>query len=73
MGPTEEALREKFFPALVVGEEIILDTPWKEESAKQEFVIEGVTLNFVSSSWYLEAYLGPRDQFEEWVKPQVEA
>ena len=51
----------------------ILDTPRKEESAKQEFVIEGVTLNFVSSSWYLEAYLGPRDQFEAWVKPQVEA
>ena len=30
-------------------------------------------LNFVSGSRYLGAYLGPRDQLEAWVKPQVEA
>ena len=30
-------------------------------------------MNFVSGSRYLEAYLGPWDQLEVWVKPQVEA
>ena len=52
---------------------VISDTPGQEEAAKHEFAIEGLTLNFVSSSRYLGAYLGPRDQLEAWVKPQVEA
>ena len=30
-------------------------------------------MNFVSGSRYLGAYLGPQDQLEAWVKPQVEA
>ena len=30
-------------------------------------------MNFISGSRYLGAYLGPRDQLEAWVKPQVEA
>ena len=51
----------------------ILDTPVQEGAAKREFAIEGLTLNFVSGSWYLGAYLGPWDQLEEWVKHQVEA
>ena len=52
---------------------LILDTPGQEEAAKREFAIEGLTLNFVSVSRYLGAYLGPQDQLEFWVKPQVEA
>ena len=40
---------------------------------KREFAVEGLTLNFGSGSWYLGAYLGPRDQLKAWVKPQVEA
>ena len=40
----------------------ISDTPWQEEVAKREFVMEGIDLNFVSGSRYLGAYLGPRDQ-----------
>ena len=51
----------------------ISDTPGQEEMAKKEFSVEGVTLNFVSGSRYLGAYLGPRDQLEAWMKPQVEA
>ena len=51
----------------------ILDTPGQEEVAKTEFVMEGLDLNFVGGSRYLGAYLGPRDQLEVWVKPQVEA
>ena len=51
----------------------ILDTPGQEEVAKREFMIEGLTLNFVSGSRYLGAYLGPRDQLDAWIKPQVEA
>ena len=30
-------------------------------------------LNFISSSRYLGAYLGPQAELEAWVKPQVEA
>ena len=30
-------------------------------------------MNFVSGSRYLGAYLGPQEQLEAWVKPQVEA
>ena len=35
--------------------------------------MEGSTLNFVSGSWYLGAYLGPQAELEALVKPQVEA
>ena len=38
----------------------ILDTPGQEEAAKQDFALEGLTLNFVSGSRYLGAYLGPQ-------------
>ena len=30
-------------------------------------------MNFVSVSRYLGAYLGPQEELEMWVKPQVEA
>ena len=42
----------------------ILDNPGQEEAAKRDFAKEGLVLNFVSGSWYLVAYLGPRDQLE---------
>ena len=51
----------------------ISDTPGQEAGAKREFAVEGLTLNFVSSSRYLGAYLGPQAELEAWVKPQVEA
>ena len=35
--------------------------------------MEGLTLNFVSGSRYLGAYLGPQAELEAWVKLQVEA
>ena len=35
--------------------------------------MEGLDLNFVSGSRYLGEYLGPRDQVEVWVKPQLES
>ena len=38
----------------------ILDTPKQEEAAKQKFAVNGLTLNFVSGSIYLGAYLGPQ-------------
>ena len=50
----------------------ILDTPEQEEAANREFAVEGLTLNFVSVSRYLGAYLGPQAELEEWVKSQVE-
>ena len=51
----------------------ISDTPGQEEAAKREFAVEGIDLNFVSGSRYLGVYLGPWDQLEAWVKPQVKA
>ena len=51
----------------------ISDTPGQEEAANREFTMEGLELKFLSGSRYLREYLGPRDQLEAWVKPQVEA
>ena len=51
----------------------ISDNPSQEEAEKREFAKEGLVLNFISGSWYLGEYLGPRDHLEAWVKPQVEA
>ena len=51
----------------------ISDTPGQEEAEKREFSVEGLTLNFVSGSQYLGAYLIPQEELEVWVKPQVEA
>ena len=36
----------------------ISDTPGQEAAAKRDFLAEGLTLNFVSGSRYLGAYLG---------------
>ena len=41
--------------------------------ARREFAPEGLDLNFVSGSRYLEAYMGPEGELAAWVKPQVEA
>ena len=51
----------------------ILDTQGQEDTEKIEFSVEVLTLNFVSGSRYLGAYLGPLKELEAWVKPQVEA
>ena len=51
----------------------ISDTLGQEEAAKREFAMERLTLNFISGSWYLRAYLGLQKELEAWVKPQVEA
>ena len=51
----------------------IFHIPGQEEAAKREFAVEGLTLNSVSVSRYIGAYLGPQAELEAWVKPQVEA
>ena len=51
----------------------ISDIPEQEAAAKREFLAEGLTLNYVSGSRYLGAYLGPQAELEAWVKPQAEA
>ena len=40
---------------------------------RREFVAEEILINFFSGSRYLGAYLGPYEELEAWVKPQVEA
>ena len=40
---------------------------WVEEDGGSE----GLILNFDSGSWYLGAYLGPRDQLEAVEAPQT--
>ena len=51
----------------------ISDTPGQEEAEKMGFSFEGLTLNFVSGSRYIGAYLGLQEKLEVWVKPLVEA
>ena len=51
----------------------ILETPGQEEVSRREFAMEGLVLNIVLGSRYLGAYLGPQEELEAWVKPQVEA
>ena len=52
---------------------LIFDTPGQQEAARIKFAAEGLLLNFVGGSWYLGSYMGPQEEFIEWVKPQVEA
>ena len=52
---------------------LISDTPGQEEETWKEFAAEGLVLKFVSGSRYLGAYLVTQEEFEVWVKPQVEA
>ena len=40
----------------------ISDNPGQESGSKREFAAEGLTLNFVSGSRYLGAYLGPHKE-----------
>ena len=51
----------------------ISDTLGQEETTKREFAAEGLTVNFVSGSQYLGAYLVLLKELEAWLKPQVEA
>ena len=51
----------------------IADFMEQEEAAKRKFVAEGLEINFVGGRWYLGAYLGPQEELEAWVKPQVTA
>ena len=51
----------------------ISDTSGQEEAARREFAAEVLVLNFVSVRRYLGDYLGPQEELEAWVKPQVEA
>ena len=51
----------------------ISDTTDQDEAANQEFVKEGLCLNFIRRSWYLGAYLGPQEELEARVKPQVDS
>ena len=51
----------------------VLDTPGQEEAAEREFAVEVLTLNFVTGSRYLGAYLDLLKELEACVKHQVEA
>ena len=51
----------------------ISDIPGQEEAEKQEFDLEVLTLNVLSSSWFLGAYLCQQKDLEAWIKPQLEA
>ena len=50
----------------------IADIPAKKEAARQEFERARINLNYVDGSRYMGAYLGPREDIEEWVRPKVE-
>ena len=39
---------------------------------RRDFEVEGHMIKFVSGSWYLGAFVGPQEDTEAWVAPQVE-
>ena len=45
----------------------------EKEAAEKESDQSGLSLNYVYGSRYLGAYLGTREELEEWVRPKVEA
>ena len=51
----------------------IADNPEEKEAAKREFEREGLNLKNIDGSCYLEEYLSPREELEEWVRTKVEA
>ena len=51
----------------------IENNPEKKEAARRDFKRAGLHLNYVDGSIYLGDYLGPREELEEWVRPEVEA
>ena len=42
-----------------------------EETAKQSFELEGLRFNVVLEIQYLGAYIGPAEERDAWVRPQV--
>ena len=50
----------------------IVDNPEEKEAEKREFERAGLNLNYVDGGRYLGAYLGPREDLEEWVRTKVE-
>ena len=51
-----------YFPNLAKSL-FILDIPRQEKEAKRDFAVEGLPLNCISGSRYLETYLGPQKKF----------
>ena len=51
----------------------IAEKPEDKETVRQKFKRAGLNINYVDGSRYLRAYLGPREELEEWVRPNVEA
>ena len=51
----------------------ITDNPEEKEAAIREFRLAGLNINYIDDSRYLGAYLGHREELEEWVRPKVEA
>ena len=50
----------------------ICDSTTQEGAAQREFKGEGLTINFVSGSCYLGAFVGMWEDLKEWFTPQVE-
>ena len=69
MGDVRRGPERRYFPDPAKSL-FISDTPGQEEAAKRDFAVELLTLNFVSGSRYLGAYLGPQAELEAWVNPK---
>ena len=50
----------------------IANNPEDNEAARLEFEQAGLNRNYVDGSRYLEVFPGPREELEEWVRPEVE-
>ena len=51
----------------------IADNPEEKEATNREFERVGLNINYIDGGCYLGAYLGPREELEEWARPKVEA
>ena len=51
----------------------IVDNLEEKGATRKEFKQAGLNLYYIDCSRYLKAYLGPREELEEWVRPKVEA
>ena len=61
-----------YFPELAKSL-FIANNPEEKEVAERKVEQVGLNLNYIDGSQYLGSYLGPREELEEWVWPNVES
>ena len=68
----DQGLDRVYFPEMARSL-FIPDNPEEKDTAKRDFEQVGLNLNYVDGSQYLGAFLGTRNELEEWARPKMEA